>query len=80
MLEECGGVITHYTHKCHLLGKMGDWFWTSPLVGKNVARGYMAAVEVNDGWMVTGIKDFNKCSHIIVTVKIMRRTTGARGC
>jgi len=53
----CGGVTNDYTHKCHLLGEMGDWFGTPPLVGQNVVRGYMAAVEVNDGWLVTGGHD-----------------------
>jgi len=56
----CGGFITAYTNKCHLLANIGDWFGTPPLVGKSVAKAYMAAVEINDGWMVTGGFDGSK--------------------
>jgi len=61
----CGGFTdSNATSKCHLLAKSGNWFGTPPLVGMSLARGHMAAVEMNDGWFVTGGYDKNSPTSI----------------
>ena len=53
----CGGFTNAVTSKCYLLAKIGTWFGSPPLLGMNEARMYMAAVETNEGWLVTGEED-----------------------